>query len=706
LQDGLQDDLQEKRPKHAGRVRRHFAWGALVATLGALLGAGGATAPEGGIRPLSFLPEGHGIAVGLRSRAGATALAAARAAADEARWQEAEVALDRAEAAELLADQVTLVRARIVLGQGDPPAALAILDLLERTRPDAIVQAQIDRLRAPALLAAGDEAGARAAWHRAFEAESESERRADVKLEMVIALQQAGLMPADALPETLTTEVLREASRPDEKAPDDRTPDEAALAGDALLARGRSAAAALAYAEALSGLVEESARRAVHQRHGVALFKLRRYGEARGAFESAGEGAEARYWTGRAAARQGDVPHAMRVFAHLGENGDEEPEWASRSLYLLGTLQSGRGDESAARESFSRVLGFTAFPSRVREALWRIGWAEFEDGQFDGAREHFLAMVASAVAEGLEPESTWRPRYWAARAAAEAGHEPEARSGFAELVAQAPLSYYGLRAQERLDQHHLAARSGAAAIADATARRRVDYWRLQRAALLVEAGMAEQARLELRALADRPLGLADRMAIGRVMVAAEDFAGAQRIVVHAYRAPLVEGVRPGVERLWWLAWPRAYREAVALAPPLGVSSELVWAIMREESSFRPRVHSTAGAIGLMQLMPDTASRVARRSDLEIPEPADLERPEVNVALGTRYLAELDKRMQGRESAMIASYNAGPLAVARWLRDAPAGQPDDVFVEDIPYTQTRSYAKRVLRSYWLYQRLYE
>jgi len=177
-------------------------------------------------------------------------------------------------------------------------------------------------------------------------------------------------------------------------------------------------------------------------------------------------------------------------------------------------------------------------------------------------------------------------------------------------------------------------------------------------------------------------------------------------VVDAYLGQLAQGLRPGLERLWWLAWPRAYVDEVAEAPALGVEPELVWAIMREESSFRPRVHSWAGAIGLMQLMPDTARRVAERTGLDAPAPEALEQPAVNVALGTRYLGELRERMDGRTSAMIASYNAGPRAVADWLEGSPPGTPDDVFVEDIPYTQTRSYAQRVLRSYWLYQRLYD
>lgn len=701
--------LGRRRPVALGR-RRRVALGALVVAVVGLVGADFAKAPDV-VRPLAFLPDGHGIALDARSRSGALALGAARQALAAGRLEAVEAELARAEAADLLSDEIALLQAEALLARGDAASALAQLVRLESPGgleirgPRELVAARIARVRARALLLAGDEAGARAAWRSAFEAETEPERRHDVKLEMVQALQVAGLLPADEAPAALVTRVLQEASRPEERAPADRSPSEAAEAGDALLARGQSAEAAEAYAEALCCLVEETRRRLVQQRRGQALFNLRRYDEARSAFEAAGDHAEARFWTGRAAARQGNVPEAMRLFAGLGGIADE-PAWASQALFLLGTLQAGRGEQDAARESFRRVVGYTAFPERVREALWRLGWDDFLSGRYPEAREHFLAMLASAAAERLSPDASWRPRYWAARAAGEAGETLVADSELEQLALDAPLSYYGLRAQERLGRHRLAARPDAPAVGAGEEPAHVEYARLQRAALLVEAGLHERARLELRALLEEPLGLDDRMVVGRVMAAAHDFNGAQRIVVDAYLGPLAEGLRPGLERLWWLAWPRAYPDEVAKAPALGVEPELVWAIMREESSFRPRVHSWAGAIGLMQLMPDTALRVAERAGLEAPAPEALEQPAVNVALGTRYLGELRERMDGRLSAMIASYNAGPSAVAGWLEESPAGTPDDVFVEDMPYAQTRSYAQRVLRSYWLYQRLYD
>jgi soluble lytic murein transglycosylase len=125
--------------------------------------------------------------------------------------------------------------------------------------------------------------------------------------------------------------------------------------------------------------------------------------------------------------------------------------------------------------------------------------------------------------------------------------------------------------------------------------------------------------------------------------------------------------------------------------------------MREESGFRARIVSPVGARGLLQIMIETGERLATDHGVEDFEGEDLFDPSMNIDLGARYLADLEKIFDGQTSASVASYNAGPEAVALWgPGDAPE---DDEWVEAIPYSQTRSYVKRVLRSLYAYQVLY-
>ena len=125
--------------------------------------------------------------------------------------------------------------------------------------------------------------------------------------------------------------------------------------------------------------------------------------------------------------------------------------------------------------------------------------------------------------------------------------------------------------------------------------------------------------------------------------------------------------------------------------------------MREESALDPRALSTAGAIGLTQLMPSTAALVARQVGMRGFKTAQLAEPAVNIRLGGTYLGQ-QLRGLGHPAAAYAAYNAGPGAVGGWMR-ARGTLPMDVWVEEIPLDETRGYVKRCLRSFAAYQYLY-
>jgi len=158
--------------------------------------------------------------------------------------------------------------------------------------------------------------------------------------------------------------------------------------------------------------------------------------------------------------------------------------------------------------------------------------------------------------------------------------------------------------------------------------------------------------------------------------------------------------------MWEIAYPTPFGGMVRRwSGRRGLSESLIWGLMREESGFAPAVGSWAGAVGLMQLMPDTAQRTARGlatggEQIEVPDRSGLMDPETNIQVGTGYLKELSDRFGGRVPLMIAGYNAGVGNVSRWL-DVRGDQPLDLWVEDIPYGQTRRYVKRVMASYWTY-----
>ncbi len=154
-----------------------------------------------------------------------------------------------------------------------------------------------------------------------------------------------------------------------------------------------------------------------------------------------------------------------------------------------------------------------------------------------------------------------------------------------------------------------------------------------------------------------------------------------------------------------LMYPRAFQETVEKqSKDHGLDPYMAWAIMRRESAFRPEVSSVADARGLMQLIPPTARAIARELKVEPPEPDELYSPEENVTLGTWYLAALLERFQGHVSLCAAAYNAGAKPVVRWAEERK-DLPLDMWVEEIPYKETRGYVKQVTADYYIYQALY-
>ena len=123
----------------------------------------------------------------------------------------------------------------------------------------------------------------------------------------------------------------------------------------------------------------------------------------------------------------------------------------------------------------------------------------------------------------------------------------------------------------------------------------------------------------------------------------------------------------------------------------------VMAVIRAESSFRPQVVSPAGAIGLMQIMPDTAEFVARLHDEPTPSEQMLKEPGLNIQYGVRYLKWLRKEFGKQKEVVLAAYNAGPAKVRKWLA---ANQHQDAVtvVKNCPYKETRVYISRVMRHY--------
>ena len=170
------------------------------------------------------------------------------------------------------------------------------------------------------------------------------------------------------------------------------------------------------------------------------------------------------------------------------------------------------------------------------------------------------------------------------------------------------------------------------------------------------------------------------------------------------RALEADGERPNL-RLLRIQYPLQHRAALfAEARERGLDPFLVAALTRQESAFSPRALSPAGARGLMQVMPGTGRGLAQGAGLDGWDVEMLFQPEINLHLGTRYLASQMRTYDGNLPFVFSAYNAGPGRVTRWRRFPEARDPE-MFTERIPFEETREYVKILIRNIALYRGLY-
>jgi soluble lytic murein transglycosylase len=474
-----------------------------------------------------------------------------------------------------------------------------------------------------------------------------------------------------------------------------RTPSEFAKRARAFYAARANQGALASFDRALQGDLPRNARRNLQRERAFTLFRLRRYPEAAAAFGELGDEADARFWRARALARSGRVDQSIREFEKLAQGRFNV--LAARALFLAGMLREDEAERARATASYVRVASKAPTRGLRASARWRLGWCAYREGHYREAAEHFATLLRGTP----DPLERLSARYWRARSLENLG-ALEAADEFRALATEYPLSYYGWRAAARVEEGLLRREAPERSLPSPVSFAEAE---IRRIAILIEAGLLEEARIEAEMLAGTARSLEDRLEIAHLSSAAEDFHRAQRVVVDPYAERLARGPEPGREALWWFAWPTAFDDLVtAAAQRWSIDPALLNAVMREESGFRPRAVSTVGARGLTQIMPATGERLAESVGLLDFEPDDLFTPASNLLLGAHYLAQLVERFGGRVSAAVASYNAGPETVARWIETQPGGE-DDEWVEAIPYDQTRKYVKRVLRSQQVYRVLY-
>ncbi|WP_373045088.1 transglycosylase SLT domain-containing protein [Vulgatibacter sp.] len=380
---------------------------------------------------------------------------------------------------------------------------------------------------------------------------------------------------------------------------------------------------------------------------------------------------------------------------HLRRLEQEAGGATARSAAFLAAFflyDAGRFAEAeAAFRAYGKKHGRQA---RGDEAAWYTAWSLYKQGKNLAAARELAALERRWRRSSLVDQAI----YWQGRALERAGRKAEAAARYRASIARDPGGWYALLARERLGEKAppLALEARPLAVPAALPKQPQETGaRLDRAAALYAAGLLDEGGAELEAAIE---GRRDASLLAAAAQLAHEAGDHHR----AFRLGLFRlgGLRGAADIAFPEAFPAEVRSAAAR---FEVDPHFVWSIMRQESGFRPRVRSPAAAVGLMQLLPVTAERIAGLLQRPAAEAKRLEDPAVNVTFGTWYLAALLERFGGSVALAAAAYNAGPPAVARWMAEpARKDLPLDEFVESIPYRETRHYVKRVIGNMQIYR----
>lgn len=367
------------------------------------------------------------------------------------------------------------------------------------------------------------------------------------------------------------------------------------------------------------------------------------------------------------AARDTDPAHAASLRAEV-----------ARALFL----RNEDAEALAVAREAARGAG-----AKVAEAHWIAGLASWRLGRIEMARRHFEATARAEISSAARRAAG---AFWAARTALRQ-RDHRAYVPWLMEAAQSSRSFYGLLARRALGipagfawERDTLGENEAAILAETA--------QGMRALALLQIGQAERAEGELRRLAP---AARDNPALARALLVVTSQTGMAELAMRI--APLVES-RDGRPRDYARFPLPNWRPDESVVDPA-----LVLGMARVESNFDATAVSRAGARGIMQIMPLTASYVAGQPELAGRQRHRLHEPAFNLEIGGRYIAYLARHpeVDGDLLRLLAAYNAGPGNLARWNGTMAHGNDPLMFLETVPSHETHAYMQRVLAFSWIY-----
>jgi soluble lytic murein transglycosylase len=395
------------------------------------------------------------------------------------------------------------------------------------------------------------------------------------------------------------------------------------------------------------------------------------------------------------------VPYLDRVISQF-------PNRAGEALLAKAETLEKLGSSNAAQETRQLLLSKYGNSDAAVEYRWQVAQNKAAAGDLQAALQWAKPILVSNPNTHLARQAG----FWIGKWASKLGYPQEARAAFVQVIDRHPQSYYAWRSAVQLgwnvgdfttvrtlDPQVVVPRTRPALPAGSPALKELyqlgqdrEAWTLWQAEFKnrIQPTVAEQFTDGVLRL-----GIGDYLeGISRISSLEDRDTPEEQAEYQALQQQLT---------YWQALYPLPFEDAIeSQSQHNDLNPLLVTALIRQESRFEPKIRSKVGAVGLMQMMPNTAAWAAKHVNLK---DYSLDNPEDNIKLGTWFLDQTHRAYNNNSLLAVASYNAGQGNMARWLQTHEKMDFDE-FVEAIPFLETKNYVKQVFSNYWNYSRLYD
>jgi soluble lytic murein transglycosylase-like protein/outer membrane protein assembly factor BamD (BamD/ComL family) len=405
---------------------------------------------------------------------------------------------------------------------------------------------------------------------------------------------------------------------------------------------------------------------------------------------------------------------AQRAYQKILDNHPNETLACHRALYFMGRIEEDNHRYPEAINYYEKILSKYNWGYFTPSVQFKIPWLHRLQGQLEEARDGFNKLLKYAKPEkyrdlgnGFQEPDDFRPAalYWLAETERQLENYESRVVFLKQLVERFPMDFYAMVARIEMSLqplNFLEPQSTQKSSPRKWGLGDINRKRVSRAEKLISIGFLEMGMKELSLIPQENNNQEFSYYLAQLFKKAGGYQRAISLSWGISRNNRHDSISPSLAEI---LFPKPYVEnAIQESSQYNLSPYLVMGLMRQESAFNKRVVSSANAIGLMQLLPTTATRVARSMRTELPSHNDLKKPAVNIQLGVKYLSGLLRDFEDNIVFALASYNAGPTKVKQWMEVRSDLKPLE-FMESIPYKETRNYVKKVLRNYVIYKTLY-